>query len=140
MELTTGMELTTDIKRLSAPALAYLGDAIYELHVRRLLLEPPRRTQDYHRAVVNRVRATAQSDVLQALHEHLSPDELAVVQRGKNQCGRIPKNVDPQTYRQASGFEALLGFLYLSHPQRLSEILAESDRLAAQTLSTNSQR
>ncbi|MEL7083300.1 MAG: ribonuclease III domain-containing protein [Cyanobacteria bacterium P01_A01_bin.3] len=122
------MELTTDIKRLSASALAYLGDAVYELHVRRLLLEPPKRTHDYHQAVVDRVRATAQSDVLQALHDRLSPDELAIVQRGKNQCGRIPRNVDPQTYRQASGFEALLGFLYLSDPQRLSEVLAESDR------------
>lgn len=124
------MELATDIKRLSAAALAYLGDAVYELHVRRLLLEPPRRTQDYHRAVVNRVRATAQSNVLQVLSDCLSPDELAIVQRGKNQCGRIPRNVDPQTYRQASGFEALLGFLYLSDPQRLSDILAESDRSA----------
>ncbi|MGK7911735.1 MAG: Mini-ribonuclease 3 [Synechococcus sp.] len=122
------MELATDIKRLSASALAYLGDAVYELHVRRLLLEPPRRTQDYHRAVVERVRATSQSTVLQALLDRLSPKELAIVQRGKNQCGRIPKNVDPQTYRQASGFEALLGYLYLSDPQRLAAILADSDR------------
>ena len=122
------MELATDIKRLSASALAYLGDAVYELHVRRLLLEPPRRTQDYHRAVVSRVKATSQSDVLQSLAQNLSPEELAIVQRGKNQCGRIPRNVEPQTYRQASGFEALLGYLYLSNPQRLSEILAASDR------------
>ncbi|MGK7908546.1 MAG: Mini-ribonuclease 3 [Synechococcus sp.] len=125
------MELSVDIKRISPAALAYLGDAVYELHVRRLLLEPPRRTQDYHRAVVGRVRATAQANVLDALADSLSAEEQAIVQRGRNQCGRIPRNVEPQTYQQASGFEALLGYLYLSNPLRLAKLLADCDRLQA---------
>ena len=125
------MDLAVDIKRLSPASLAYLGDAVYELHVRHLLLTPPRRTGDYHRLVVSRVRATAQASALEALAGSLSEEEQAIVKRGRNQCGRIPKNVDARTYQQASGFESLLGYLYLSDPHRLSEILQNCDRVHA---------
>ena len=124
------MELSTNIKRLSPAALAYLGDAVYELHVRHLSIDPPRRTRDYHQAVVRRVRATAQAGVLAEIAHSLSPEEQAIVQRGKNQCGRPPRNVEPHIYRQASGFESLVGYLYLTDAQRLTELLTLCDRLS----------
>lgn len=117
----------TDTRQLSAQALAYLGDAVYELHVRRTLLLPPRHLQRYRSAVVERVRATCQAQVMAALQEHLPEEELAISRRGRNACGRGPRNVSPELYRQASSLEALLGYLYVSNPQRLQEVLALCD-------------
>ncbi|MEO1131406.1 MAG: ribonuclease III domain-containing protein [Cyanobacteria bacterium J06639_1] len=118
---------SADVRRLSAEALAYLGDAVYELHVRRTLLLPPRHLQHYRGAVVERVRATCQAQVMEMLREHLTEEELAIVRRGRNACGRSPRNVSPELYRQASGLEALLGYLFVSDPQRLREVLALCD-------------
>ncbi|MEO0852359.1 MAG: ribonuclease III domain-containing protein [Cyanobacteria bacterium J06648_11] len=116
-----------DVKRLSAEALAYIGDAVYELHVRRTLLCPPRHLKQYRGAVVERVRATCQARVMSVLYEHLSETEVTIARRGRNACGRGPRHVSPELYRQASGLEALLGYLYVSNPQRLREVLALCD-------------
>jgi ribonuclease-3 family protein len=121
---------SADLQRLSPSALAYLGDAVYELHVRQTLLLPPRRSRDYHRDVVARVRASAQAQALQQLLPELSTGEAAIVQRGRNSCGRIPRHLDPQQYQLASGFEALLGYLYLSDPERLQTLLTRCDGLS----------
>ncbi|WP_017325702.1 Mini-ribonuclease 3 [Synechococcus sp. PCC 7336] len=123
----TGDAPSIDIKRLSPAALAYLGDAVYELHVRRSLLIPPQRLQAYHRAVVACVQAEAQAKTLASIAPTLSDAEQAIVQRGRNNCGSIPRRVSPEIYRAASGFEALLGYLYLQDGDRLQEILQVCD-------------
>lgn len=127
----TGAEL----QRISPAALAYLGDAVYELFVRRRLLFPLRRPKDYHGAVVERVRAESQARDLEALLPLLTEVERDVVKRGRNAAWKRPKRLDPDTYQLATSFEALLGYLYLSAPDRLMFLL---DRLGATSSPPNS--
>lgn len=109
--------------RLSPAALAYLGDAVYELHARSRHLWPPQRLTDYHRAVVEDVRAEAQSERLHDLEPHLSDAEREIVRRGRNAATKRPRRLAPEIYQRATSLEALLGYLFLSDPRRLREVL-----------------
>jgi ribonuclease III family protein len=115
------------VQQLPPSALAYLGDAVYELYVRSQCLLPPKRLQTYHNQVVARVRAEGQAQDLRSLEPFLTIAECDLVRRGRNAaCGR-PKRVSSQTYQQATGLEMLVGYLYLTDPQRLGELLAHID-------------
>ncbi|MGQ9836660.1 MAG: ribonuclease III domain-containing protein [Cyanobacteriota bacterium] len=118
-----------EIRRLSPSALAYLGDAIYELHVRRQQLFPPDRLERYHQQVVGRVRGSAQAKLLLALLPHLSPEEQEVVRWGRNGCGRPPRHLPLADYQNASALETILGYLYLTDLERLRQILDLTDVL-----------
>lgn len=115
---------TAQIQQLSPTALAYLGDAVYELHIRRYYLIPPKRPQAYHQQVVAQVRAESQARHLQALIPHLSPAELDIVKRGRNAAGKRPHRTDPEIYQQATSLEALVGYLYLADARRLQVLLS----------------
>lgn len=131
-QLEEGAPLTLpQIRRLSPTALAYLGDAVYELHVRQHHLFPPQRIERYHRQVVQRVRGEAQAQILALLWSHLTSEEQALVRWGRNGARRSPRQLALETYRQATGFEALVGYLHLTQPQRLQEVLALTDTLTA---------
>lgn len=100
----------------SSLVLAYLGDAVYELYIRGLLINrgnlPVNRL---HKAAIGYVKAKAQSDVILALEPELTEEELRVYKRGRNvKPATIPKNADVSDYHRATGFEALVGYLYLS--------------------------
>jgi len=111
-----------------APAvLAYIGDAVYELHVRLQYLHPPRRIQAYHKQVVAQVRAETQAKQLAHLAEQLTETEQDIVRRGRNAATGKPKRLSIDIYRHATGFEALLGYLYLTQGDRLSQLLAQLD-------------
>jgi ribonuclease III family protein len=111
------------VQQLSPASLAYLGDAVYELYIRRYYLVPPKRPQAYHHQVVAQVRAEAQAIHLQALTPHLSPAELDIVKRGRNAANRGPRRTDPDVYQQATSLEALIGYLHLTDPARLDQLL-----------------
>lgn len=111
------------VQQLSPAALAYLGDAVYELYVRTYCLLPPSRLQSYHRRVVSHVRAETQANYLRSLQPHLSAAESEILRQGRNAVSGRPKRLDPATYQQATSFETLIGYLYLTNPQRLDEIL-----------------
>lgn len=111
------------LQQLSPTALAYLGDAVYELYIRRFYLLPPQRPEAYHRLVVSQVRAETQAEILQSLYPHLRSAELEIVRKGRNAATGRPKRLDPATYQQASSLETLIGYLYLSDFQRLAELL-----------------
>jgi ribonuclease-3 family protein len=110
--------------RLSPAALAYLGDAIFEVYVRASLLLPPRRIADYHQQVVSQVRAESQALFLQSLEADLTEQEQEIVRRGRNAAGPGPRRLAPTLYQQATGLETLLGYLYLYDPERLQTLLA----------------
>ena len=114
----------SQVPQLSPAALAYLGDAVYELYVRTEFLLPPKRAHVYHQQVVAQVRAEAQSGHLQLLSTYLTSAELDVVRRGRNATNGRPRRLDPEVYQQATSFETLIGYLYITNPQRLSELLA----------------
>jgi ribonuclease-3 family protein len=112
------------LQQLSPASWAYLGDAVYELYVRQAYLLPPKRLQSYHQSVVAQVRAETQASQLQVLEPFLTPNELEIIRRGRNATCRFPKRLDPQIYQQATSLETLVGYLYLTNPERLSELMA----------------
>lgn len=115
----------TQVERLSPSALAYIGDAVYELYVRTCYLIPPKRLADYHNQVVAQVRAESQADYLKLLQPYLTDSEQEIVRRGRNAVDRKPKRLAAEVYQQASSFETLLGYLYLTNRQRLAEVLTK---------------
>ena len=106
--------------------LAWLGDAVWELHQRLRRCRQPGRSADLHRAVVAEVRADAQAAALQRLESAglLTDAELDLVRRGRNRAGRGPRRGDAAAYGQATGFETMVGWLFLQNPSRLGQLLA----------------
>ena len=103
--------------------LAWLGDAVWEMHQRLRYCQKPGRSKDLHHAVVLEVKACAQAQALILLNPYLTEAEKDYVRKGRNRAGRGPRKVDPATYAMATGFETMVGWLFLKNPQRLSELL-----------------
>ncbi len=112
----------------SLALLAYVGDAVFELYVRSLLVaKAPGNVEEIHLRAVESVKAEAQAKMLRALEDFLTEAELDVVRRGRNsKCGHVPKNASVIDYRHSTGFECLIGYLYLAgHTGRLDEIFGQ---------------
>lgn len=123
-ELSTFTDSLSQIQQISPASLAYLGDAVYELYIRTCYLLPPRRLADYHNQVVGKVRAENQASTLRSLEPHLTDAELELLRRGRNAATGTPRRLNRKTYQQATSLETLLGYLYLTDPQRLIQLLA----------------
>ena len=118
------MDLQVD-KQYSAQCLAYIGDAVFELHVRAMLLAEGSRPIDaLHRQARQYVSASAQAAIYHKLEPQLSAEEQAVMKRGRNlHSYSKAKNASVADYRHATGMEALFGYLYLNgRHERLTEI------------------
>ncbi len=111
------------LQQVSPSALAYLGDAVYELYIRMFYFLPPRRLESYHRLVVAQVKAETQAEIMRKLSPHLNAGELEIARRGRNAATGRTRRVDLVTYQQATSLEALIGYLYLTDYQRLTELL-----------------
>lgn len=111
------------IARLSPTALAYIGDAVYELHIRSQFLFPPQRQQAYHQKVVAQVKAEQQALTLVALEPLLTEDEKNWVRRGRNSVSKRSRHNNPVAYQNATGLETLIGYLFLVTPERLATLL-----------------
>lgn len=123
----TQLTQTTQFERLSPIALAYIGDAVFELYVRTRFLMPPKRMADYHSQVVTQVRAESQAIYLSVLLPYLVDAEKEILRRGRNACVAKPRRLSRTIYQQATALEALIGYLHLTNPQRLQELLAKLD-------------
>ncbi len=107
--------------------LAWLGDAVWELHQRLKHCNRRGRSRDLHISVVDEVRASSQAKALQRLDKHLSILERDLVRRGRNRArNKGARGVDAATYGKATGFETMIGWLFLKNPARLAQLL---DRL-----------
>lgn len=107
-------------------ALAFVGDAVYEEFIRtKILLLANTSANKLHKKAVAFVKASAQSDAMKTLLPHLTAEEEAVFKRGRNaHSGSVPKNADVTEYRAATGFEALMGYLFLiGQTDRLYELM-----------------
>lgn len=104
--------------------LAYIGDAVFELYVRtKIVQDNPLPIVQVHKQATSYVSADGQAKALRMLEPYLTEKEQIVVKKGRNTKGRVPKNADMSTYRRATGFEALLGWLYVRGAEdRLSEL------------------
>ena len=116
----------TDIRTYSPLTLAYIGDAIYELVIRTILVEKGTTQVNKLNQRANRlVKASAQSEMIEKLKPHLTEEEMAVFKRGRNaKSYTMAKNATMSDYRRATGFEALMGYLYLTEQwERMLELI-----------------
>lgn len=112
------------VKELPLRNLAHLGDAVFELHEReRELLAAPS-VKKMHNKVVSRVNSKEQTRLLELIKPQLNEAEQDIVRRGRNLKATNRRNVEQATLRQATAFEALIGYLYLTDETRLEELLA----------------
>ena len=104
-----------DIKEYSPLTLAYIGDSIYDLIIKSLVVnEGNKQVQKMHQETSSYVQASAQSQMMRKIQEYLTEEEHAVYKRGRNAKSVSPaKNQSITDYRRAKGFEALIGYLYL---------------------------
>ncbi|MEQ8235823.1 MAG: ribonuclease III domain-containing protein [Syntrophomonadaceae bacterium] len=104
----------TDPNQYPPLVLAYIGDAVYELMVRtHILASGHRRLRSMHLDTVEMVKAENQARFIRQIMDELTPEEQNMVRRGRNTRSTPPKNADLHAYRMSTGFEALLGYLYL---------------------------
>lgn len=104
--------------------LAYLGDAVFEFYVRESLVRKGGRMKTLHRAAVDKVCAHAQAGHLEKIAPLLTEEEEAVVRRARNAKQTPPRNADRAEYHLATGFEALIGYLYYNgRGQRLNQLM-----------------
>ncbi|MHC8515165.1 Mini-ribonuclease 3 [Sporosarcina sp. ITBMC105] len=120
-----------DVKQLNALALAYMGDAVYEQAIREHLLRSGRvKPNILHKEATKYVSAKAQAASVKMMQQDgfLTEEEEAVLRRGRNaKSGSVPKNTDVVTYNHSSGFEAVLGYLYLlGKHERVEEIITKT--------------
>ncbi len=116
----------TDIRTYSPLTLAYIGDAIYELVIRTILVEKGNtQVNKLHQRASKLVKASAQSAIIEKLKPHLTEEEMSVFKRGRNaKSFTMAKNATMSDYRRATGFEALMGYLYLTEQwDRMLELI-----------------
>lgn len=121
-----------NLNQLSPLALAFMGDAIHTAYVRKcVLMGQKNKLNNYHETAKKFCNARHQKEVFEKLLPVLSEEEQDVVRRARNcHSKHSAKNFDEETYKKATAFEALIGFLYLSqNTQRLDEILKISVNL-----------
>ncbi|MBU1143595.1 MAG: Mini-ribonuclease 3 [Firmicutes bacterium] len=111
---------------LNGLTLAYIGDAYYELSVRAYLIQSKlTNVNDLHKKAIQFTSGTAQASIIIKMMEEniISEDEVETFKRGRNASGPGRKNMDAKTYHYATGFEALIGDLYLNHKDRADELI-----------------
>jgi len=106
-----------DITSYSPLAMAYIGDGVYELIIRTLIITKHNATLDkMHKMASRYVKAVTQSEIINLIKEELSENEQAIYKRGRNaKSASMAKNATMAQYRSATGFEALIGYLYLTN-------------------------
>ena len=106
-----------DIRTYSPLTLAYLGDAAYEIIIRTILVKKGNcPVNELHKRASSLVKASAQSAMIQKLEGEFSEEEHSVYKRGRNaHSATMAKNASMSDYRRATGFEALMGYLYLKN-------------------------
>lgn len=106
----------SEARQMAPLMLAYIGDAIIELKVRkRIMQEGCTRMDVVNKRTVRYVRASAQADAFHCLESLISEEDYAIAKRGRNaKSGHVRKNADVSEYRLATGFEALAGYYELT--------------------------
>ncbi len=109
-----------DIRSYSPLSLAFIGDCVYDLVIKSLIIRKGNRPVNVMQKETSRlVQASAQSAMMRVMQEHLTEEEHAVYRRGRNAKSVSPaKNQSITDYRRATGFEALIGYLYLKKNYR----------------------
>lgn len=115
-----------DVIQMSPLVWAYMGDAVYEKYIREYVIRQGLcKNGLLHKKSIKYVSANGQVKILKKIEEKLTEEELDIVRRGRNSNPHShAKNADIVDYKYATGFEALIGYLYLTEQnERLEEIL-----------------
>ena len=115
-----------DLRTLSPLTLAFVGDCVYDLILRTVIVERHNASPNQlHREMSRLAKAPSQAEMAEALQEELTQEELAVYRRGRNaKSHTTAKNASVLDYRKATGLEALYGWLYLSgQEERLLQLI-----------------
>ncbi|MDD3170939.1 MAG: ribonuclease III domain-containing protein [Bacilli bacterium] len=130
------MSIKADL--LNGANLAFIGDAYYELYIREYLLGKGITNQNaLHKEAVKYVSASGHNKIIEKILDVFTPEELVVYKRGRNHNYlAVRKNLKMSEYLNSSGFEALIGYLYLTEQKaRLEEIM----KLAIRTIEDNNE-
>lgn len=117
-----------EVNTMSPLTWAYVGDCVYELYIRMMLVNNTRlKPHMLHVNSIKYVKAEAQAKILKGIENYLTEEEKEIVRRGRNtQNHHLPKNASVEDYALSTAFEALIGYLYLTKKdKRLGEILNE---------------
>lgn len=136
---------TPDEARLMQPSvLAFIGDAVFNLFIReRLIMNTIGTSHKLHVLSTEYVKAASQSKISKALIDTFTEEEAYIFRRGRNtKSTTIPKNAEVQDYKYATGFEALLGFLYLTKQnERLYQLMEQAaDIIEAPGMETKNEK
>ena len=101
---------------------AYLGDAVWELHIRKKTVLMTQNSKDLHKITTDRVKASFQAELLKYLEEFLTEEEQEIARRGRNLSVPIARRSNQSEYRQATAFETLVGWWFSHNKLRLEEI------------------
>jgi len=130
------MNMHADVNALNPGQLAYIGDAVYEVYIRYYLLSKgiakPYMLSEKAKMFVN---AQTQSKALRAIMDMLNEEERKVVFRGRNSKHKNkPASATVEEYNNATGLEALIGYLYLNeNKEKLSEIISAAIQISSET-------
>lgn len=110
-----GDDILTEAEQYSPLVLAYMGDAVYELYVRKMLVAKANTQVDkLHKSAIQIVKAEAQCEAFRKIENELTEKEMAIFKRGRNTKSSVPKHSSVAEYRTATGLEALIGYIYLT--------------------------
>lgn len=118
-----------NITDYSPLTLAYIGDGIYEIVIRTVIVdEANRQVNKIHKAASNLVKAGTQAKMIHYIMDDLTDEELTIYKRGRNaKAVTRAKNASMSEYRTATGFEALMGWLYLTgQSERMMKLIKKS--------------
>ena len=101
---------------------AYIGDCVWELYIRELVIQKTQLQNVMHKLSTKYVCASFQANAIEGIIENLKEDELDIQKRGRNLKMTINKKSNPKIHTLATSFEVLIGYLYLNDKQRLNEI------------------
>ncbi|MEG0872634.1 MAG: ribonuclease III domain-containing protein [Clostridia bacterium] len=104
-----------DLQTVSMQTLAFIGDAVYNVYIRTYLASISNKTTGkLHKDSIKYVSAKGQSKIMDEIFENLTEEEIAAYKRGRNtNISKVTKNVDIVEYKRATGFEAMIGYLYI---------------------------
>ncbi len=131
-----------DIREYNIKSLAYIGDGVYELYIREYLVLKSKETANIlHKKAIRYVSAKAQQYIVDNMLENniLLEEEIAIYKRGRNaDSNTVPKNTDISVYKKATGFEAVIGAMYLQNDiKRVEELINKSIEITNERIGKN---
>lgn len=121
-----------DSREYDEKTLAYIGDAVYEVYIREYITKNSKAAVNkLHKLAIKYVSAKAQANIVQNIENNITEYEKQIIKRGRNKgANTVPKNTDIVTYKIATGYESLIGYLYIKKDiKRLEEIIDMSIKI-----------